>query len=253
MPAGSVSSFLLPPGTETLTGRVHRLSLMPLAAAETFGAKQRWLAQGGEPHNFRIALGRTEVFDVVAAGGYPAALRRATPTQRTRWFASYLATVTDRDLPHLIDVRHSGALSRLYRLIAQRTSSTAVNTELARSLDVSQPTVATYRRLLAPLPHDRAAWLDGRRLRQDRSPGESSRHRYGGSPLAFCRSRRRGSVRRRWAVRSSNPRARRAHAPSDRDRRGADVRPLPRSGITIARERRGLSRVGLAKWRVAGS
>jgi predicted AAA+ superfamily ATPase len=152
--AGSVSSFLLPPGTETLTGRAHRLSLMPLAAAEIFGAKHRWLAEllaAGEPSNFRTTLERSGVFDVVAAGGYPAALRRATPAQRTRWFASYLATVTDRDLPDLIDVRHSGALSRLYRLIAQRTSSTVVNTELSQALDITPPTAASYRRLLERL------------------------------------------------------------------------------------------------------
>jgi predicted AAA+ superfamily ATPase len=152
--AGSVSSFLLPPGTETLTGRAHRLSLMPLATAEVFGAKHRWLAEllaAGEPRNFRTTLERSDVFDVVAAGGYPAALRRATPAQRTRWFASYLATVTDRDLPDLIDVRHSGALPRLYRLIAQRTSSMAVNTELSQALDVAQPTASSYRRLLERL------------------------------------------------------------------------------------------------------
>jgi uncharacterized protein len=152
--AGSVSSFLLPPGTETLTGRAHRLSLMPLCAAEIFGAKHRWLAEllaKGEPRNFRTTIERNDVFDVVVAGGYPAALRRATLTQRTRWFSSYLATVADRDLPDLIDVRQSGALSRLYRLIAQRTSATAVNTELAQALDVSQPTVASYRRLLERL------------------------------------------------------------------------------------------------------
>jgi predicted AAA+ superfamily ATPase len=152
--AGSVSSFLLPPGTETLTGRAHRLSLMPLAAAEIFGATNRWLGDlltAGEPTNFRTTLERSEVFEVVAAGGYPAALRRSTPAQRTRWFASYLATVTDRDLPDLVDVRHSGALSRLYRLVAQRTSATTLNTELAQSLDVSQPTVASYRRLLERL------------------------------------------------------------------------------------------------------
>ena len=152
--AGSVSSFLLPPGTETLTGRAHRLSLMPLAAAEIFGATNRWLSDllaTGEPSNFRTTLERGEVFEVVAAGGYPAALRRSTSAQRTRWFASYLATVTDRDLPDLVDVRHSGALSRLYRLVAQRTSATALNTELAQSLDVSQPTVASYRRLLERL------------------------------------------------------------------------------------------------------
>jgi predicted AAA+ superfamily ATPase len=152
--AGSVSSFLLPPGTETLTGRAHRLSLMPLAAAEIFGAEHRWLAEvlsDGEPRNFRTTLERSDVFDVVAAGGYPAALRRATATQRTRWFASYLAAVTDRDLPDLVDVRHSGALSRLYRLIAQRTSATMVNTELSRALDVTQPTASSYRRLLERL------------------------------------------------------------------------------------------------------
>ena len=152
--AGSVSSFLLPPGTETLTGRAHRLSLMPLAAAEFLAAKHRWLAEllvDGEPRNFRTTLERNDVFEVVAAGGYPAALRRATPTQRTRWFASYLSTVADRDLPDLVDIRHSGALSRLYRLLAQRTSSTAINTELSQVLELSQPTTASYRRLLERL------------------------------------------------------------------------------------------------------
>ncbi|MBI2684602.1 MAG: ATP-binding protein [Actinobacteria bacterium] len=150
----SVSSFLLPPGTETLTGRAHRLSLMPLAAAEIFGATNRWLADlldAGEPANFRTTVERNEVFEVVATGGYPAALRRPTSQQRTRWFSSYLATVTDRDLPDLVDVRRSGALSRLYRLVAQRTSSTALNTAFARALGVSQPTVASYRRLLERL------------------------------------------------------------------------------------------------------
>jgi uncharacterized protein len=152
--AGSVSSYLLPPGTETLTGRAHRLSLMPLSAAEIFGSTNRWLGDlltAAEPNNFRTSLERSEVFDVVAAGGYPAALRRSTSAQRTRWFSSYLSTVTDRDLPDLVDVRHSGALSRLYRLVAQRTSATALNTELAQSLDITQPTVASYRRLLERL------------------------------------------------------------------------------------------------------
>ena len=152
--AGSVSSFLLPPGTETLTGRAHRLSLMPLASAEIFDAKHRWLAEllvEGEPLNFRTLVERSDVFDVVAVGGYPAALQRSTSAQRTRWFASYLATVADRDLPDLVDVRHSGSLARLYRLLAQRTSSTVVNTELSQALDVSPTTAASYRRLLERL------------------------------------------------------------------------------------------------------
>jgi predicted AAA+ superfamily ATPase len=152
--AGSVSSFLLPPGTETLTGRAHRLSLMPLAAAEVHGATNRWLADllvEREPRPFRTSVERREVFEVVAAGGYPAALRRATPGQRTRWFASYLATVTDRDLPEMVDLRRLGALPRLYRLIAQQPAATVLNVMLARTLDVSPETLATYRRLLERL------------------------------------------------------------------------------------------------------
>ena len=43
--AGSVSSFLLPPGTETLTGRAHRIALMPLAAAEVDDGRRA--ASGG--------------------------------------------------------------------------------------------------------------------------------------------------------------------------------------------------------------
>ena len=152
--AGSVSSFLLPPGTETLTGRAHRIALMPLSAAEVFASRTRWLQElleAGEPVVVHTDLDRARVFDVVVAGGYPGALRRATPTGRARWFSSYLSTVADRDLPELIDIRHSNALSQLYRLVAQRTSAVLVNTEIAPKLDIAPATVAHYRRLLSRL------------------------------------------------------------------------------------------------------
>ena len=132
----------------------------------------------GEPGNFRTTLERADVFDAVAAGGYPAALRRTTPAQRTRWFSSYLATVTDRDLPDLIDVRHSGALSRLYRLIAKRTSSTVVNTELSQVRDVTQPTASSYRRLLERL------YLTTELRSEVRSSNRSSYERPDGSAVA---------------------------------------------------------------------
>lgn len=51
----------------------------------------------------------------------------------------------------MIDVRHPGALSKLYRLVAQRTSATAVNSEMAQVLEVSPITLASYRRLLERL------------------------------------------------------------------------------------------------------
>ncbi len=163
--AGSVSSFLLPSGTETLTGRAHRVALLPLAAAEVAGGYGRWLADllaMREPVNVQTETERSEVFDVVVAGGYPAALRRATG-QRSRWFTSYLSTVVDRDVPDLVRVRRDGVLASLYRLIAHHTGSVVHNVELARRLDVSQPSLASHRRLLEQLylTHELPAWSVG--------------------------------------------------------------------------------------------
>lgn len=173
--AGSVSGRLLPVGTETLTGRVHRIVLMPLAAGEVLGAPPQWLAvvlAAGEPPSVRSDAGRDNVFELVAAGGYPGALARPTLRLRGRWFASYLSTVADRDLPNLVDIRNPGALSRLYRLAAERTGSVVTMTELAQRLDVKPQTVRSYLDLLdrCYLVHELPSWTVGLSARVGRKP-----------------------------------------------------------------------------------
>ncbi len=124
--AGSVSGRLLPLGSETLTGRAHRLVLPPLSAGEVLGATAPFLPQllaTGAPLRVESDLTRRDYFDLVTMGGYPAALARPTDQARRRWHASYLATVADRDLGTLVEVRHPGALARLYRFVAEQTSS----------------------------------------------------------------------------------------------------------------------------------
>ena len=64
--------------------------------------------------------------------------------------------MTDRDLPDLIDVRHSGALSRLYRLIAQRTSSMAGSATMKYG-DMTDPVPADELRIV---PANEAPWED---------------------------------------------------------------------------------------------
>lgn len=149
--AGSVSGRLLPTGSETLTGRAHRLVLPPLSAAEVLGGTapllERLLAEG-TPGRIESDLGRRDYFDLVAAGGYPAALARPTDQARRRWHASYLATVADRDLGGLVEVRHPGALTRLYRLIAEQTSSVVARSSLGERLGVNPGTARSYLELL---------------------------------------------------------------------------------------------------------
>ena len=149
--AGSVSGRLLPTGSETLTGRAHRLILPPLSVGEVLGGGRPLLARlltTGEPGRVESALARRDYFDLVAAGGSPAALARTTDQARRRWHASYLATVADRDLGALVVMRHPGALSRLYRLVSEQTSSVVTRSTLGERLGLNPATARSYVDLL---------------------------------------------------------------------------------------------------------
>jgi predicted AAA+ superfamily ATPase len=149
--AGSVSARLLPTGAETLTGRVHRMLLPPLSTAEIVGSGSRLLpslVSDNDPAPIASSWRRPDYFEYLAAGGYPAALARPTPNSRRRWFASYLGSVAERDLPQVADIRHPGALPRLYRLIAQQTSTVIGRTALGEQLGLAPATARAYLDLL---------------------------------------------------------------------------------------------------------
>ncbi len=173
--AGSVSGRLLPTGTETLTGRAHRLVLQPLSAGEVLGGTQPLLERllaSADPGRVESDLARRDYFDLVAAGGYPAALARPTDQSRRRWHASYLATVADRDLGALVEVRHPGALSRLYRLIAEQTSSVVTRSKLAERLGLNPATARSYLDLLERvfLIGELPGWTEGVSAKVGRRP-----------------------------------------------------------------------------------
>jgi uncharacterized protein len=97
---------------------------------------------------------------------------RPTPKLRDRWFAGYLSTVADRDLPNLADIRNPGAISRLYRLGAERTASIVTMTDLAQRLDVKPQTARSYLDLLdrCYLTHELPSWTVGVSARVGRKP-----------------------------------------------------------------------------------
>jgi predicted AAA+ superfamily ATPase len=164
--AGSVSAPLLPTGTETLTGRVHRMLLPPLSTGEVLAERFRLLPAvlgGGDMPVTISGTLRQDYFQLAAAGGYPAALARRTPEARRRWFASYLRSIAERDLPEVVDVRHPGSLSRLYRLVAQRTSTVVGRTALAEQLGLAPVTARAYLDLLqhVHLISELPAWTVG--------------------------------------------------------------------------------------------
>ena len=173
--AGSVSSRLLPTGAETLTGRVHRMLLPPLSTAEIVGSEDKLLPtllSDDSPLPIVSTWRRPDYFEFLAAGGYPAALARPTTNSRRRWFASYLGSVAERDLPQVADIRHPGALPRLYRLIAQQTSTVVGRTALGEHLGLAPATTRAYLDLLTHvyLVHELPGWTAGISAKAGRRP-----------------------------------------------------------------------------------
>lgn len=100
---GSSQFDLIAGITQTLAGRVGRVELLPLSAAELAATHQL-------PDSLSQAL---------LQGGYPALYDRQVSTQN--WFSNYIATYVERDVRQLVAVRDLGQFQTFVKMCAART------------------------------------------------------------------------------------------------------------------------------------
>ncbi|HPC83642.1 MAG TPA: ATP-binding protein [Thermoanaerobaculaceae bacterium] len=147
---GSANVLLVPKLADSLAGRMEILRLHPLAQCEL----------AGDPPGFLDALfagrfrarsyGRLgkELAARIAAGGYPAALRRAAPRRRATWYRDYIETLVQRDVRDLARIASLDALPRLLTLAAGQTARLLNVSDLAAPFQLSRPTIKDYVTLL---------------------------------------------------------------------------------------------------------
>ena len=125
---GSTRQDALPHTAEALTGRVHHLTIWPLSQGEIGGVEENLLprlltdpdaAIGALGHS---DTGRDEYAEIVCAGGFPMALRRAS-TDRDRWFSDYVTQSVERDVRELARIRDRQLLREVLNRLAARTAS----------------------------------------------------------------------------------------------------------------------------------
>jgi len=104
---GSAQFDLLAGITQSLAGRVGRVELLPLSAAE--------LAAAGQ---MPASLGQA-----LLQGGYPALYDR--PVSPADWFANYVASYVERDVRQLVAVRDLSLFQTFVRMCAARTGHLA--------------------------------------------------------------------------------------------------------------------------------
>lgn len=159
---GSTNFLTVPTISESLAGRVQIFRLWPLSEAELAGSRSReiesWFEDRPAPSPATDA-GRADYFARACRGGYPEVIG-LSPSQRQRWFASYIETVVQRDIAALADIRKTASLPRLMHWAAIHTSGQINQSDAARDLEASRPVIASYLEWLRTvfLLHEIPAW-----------------------------------------------------------------------------------------------
>lgn len=171
---GSANVLLVPRLSESLAGRMAILRLHPLAQAELAGSRSRFietLYAGGFGTRTVERLGPA-LAERIVAGGYPAALARATPRRRATWYRDYIDVVVQRDVKDLARIQSLDALPRLLALAASQTARLLNVSDLSAPFQVSRPTIREYVTLLARifLLEELPPWHSNRLTRLVRTP-----------------------------------------------------------------------------------
>ena len=142
--------LLVPKLADSLAGRIEILRLHPLAQCEIAGSPPRFLDRlfNSEFKNRRYDRLGTELAERIVAGGYPAALTRATQRRRMVWYRDYVETLVQRDIRDLARINSLDTLPRLLQLGAGQTAHLMNIAEMAGSFQLSRPTIRDYVTLL---------------------------------------------------------------------------------------------------------
>ena len=146
---GSASRALIRQSSESLAGRIAYVELSPFSIAETGEAARLWLR-----------------------GGFPPAYLAPSDADSLVWRKAYVTSFLERDLPALgIDVA-AATMRRFWMMLAHWHGNVFKASELARSLDVSAPSVRRYLDVLEGTFMIRTLqpWHTNVRKRQVKSP-----------------------------------------------------------------------------------
>lgn len=154
---GSTRYDALPIAAQSLTGRLHILTILPLSQGEIAGHHETFLEDLLTDADAAIAAAiaagpshttREDYIERVHAGGLPLALARPTPAARGRWFDDYITLILERDVIELSRVRQREQLPRLLARLAGQTAQVLNIAKAAESIGMEATTTENYTNLL---------------------------------------------------------------------------------------------------------
>lgn len=174
---GSTRYSTLPRTAQSLTGRVHVVTVWPLSQGEITGVRETFVEQLlTDPESLVAAVpsrtSRADYAERVLAGGMPAALQRSSGAARSRWFDDYVDLVVERDVLDLRKIRQRAVLPAFLRRLAAQTGQVLNITHASTEVGLNSSVGEDYVRLLEAvfLIHRLPAWGTTLTARVNRLP-----------------------------------------------------------------------------------
>lgn len=150
---GSARHEALPRAAQALTGRLQRLSILPLAQTELQGTRPDLLRRlVNSPQEVVAAApssaSRADYIQRVVRGGFPIALSAATDRARWRWTDDYVRLTLERDIQELSKVRQAHTLPLILERAAGQTAQVLNVARLSDAAGIDAKTARDYLRLL---------------------------------------------------------------------------------------------------------
>lgn len=130
---GSASNELLAQSSESLAGRIRYMELHPIDLLEMDDVTD------------------DSVMRLWLRGGFPESLLAEDDVLSMSWREAFIRTYLERDIPQLGPRVPSATLARLWTMLAHQQGATLNLSQLARSIDMSVPTVTRYIDLMSDL------------------------------------------------------------------------------------------------------
>jgi predicted AAA+ superfamily ATPase len=149
---GSANVLTLPLAADSLAGRMEIVTLHPLSQGEMAGIREGFIDRlfRGAPPGSGSAAGvePRDLMNRMVRGGYPEAVGRARDRRRSAWFDSYITTILERDIRDLSRIQDITSLPRLLRLLAARTATLPVVSEVSRGTGIPGTSLHRHMALL---------------------------------------------------------------------------------------------------------
>lgn len=149
---GSQQFHLMKNVSESLAGRVGILDLMGLSLAElsktpdnkSFLPTVEYI-EDKRQNNKSYSI--SDIFKIIYNGSYPA-LNNNEFQDRNAFYSAYLRTYIERDIRDLSSISNEMKFLNFIRVIAARTGQVLKYSEIAREVDISEPTAKSWLSIL---------------------------------------------------------------------------------------------------------